>query len=192
MDGLINESSNLQLKEVDLVEELTFSQKAAAIVQRTAKFGLIESQVSTRSFERWLLIWTCDIAGEIGELASSGNAIEANTEAGDVIWGITALCLLLEIPCPMVFTPEPIDTGLGMHDSIIESLLLLDYCKKICRDGQHVRPIDKKKITLHLMTIWAFLSANYDVDEALDLVNAKLLKRYPDGFSAEKSVNRES
>lgn len=169
--------------------ELTFPEKAALIVRRTAQFGLTQSQESPEQFERWLLIWACDVAGELGELFEAQSEHDMITECGDVIWGMTALCLLLEIPVKTAFDFCFNDAS-GSNDALLSALRLLDLCKKVCRDGQIQRPIDRAKITEHLNTIFKFICDIYPIDDALNAVNAKLLKRYPNGYSAEASVNR--
>ena len=164
--------------------------KAIAIVHRTAQFGLTQSQESPQQFEKWLLIWACDIAGELGEYIDSMDIVEA----GDVLWGLTALCLLLDIPVETVFNPDDrlrgIMVGYQYSAILIQSLSLLDVCKKITRDGMDKRPIDRSQLTGRMQLLFHWLDSHCDVDEALNAVEAKLLKRYPNGFTSEDSVNR--
>ena len=170
--------------------ETTLSIKASAIVRRTAQFGLTQAQESPQQFEKWLLIWACDIAGELGEYIDSMDIVEA----GDVLWGLTALCLLMDIPVEEVLHPDEhvngIATKLGLLEILIKALGLLDVCKKITRDGIDKRPIDRTKLTEQMRLIFHWIDLQCDVDEALAAVDAKLLKRYPNGFTSEDSVNR--
>ena len=170
--------------------ETTLSIKASSIVRRTAQFGLTQSQESSQQFEKWLLIWACDIAGELGEYIDSGDIVEA----GDVLWGITAMCLLLDIPVRLVFRQDErvkgIMAGYQNSEILVQALSLLDVCKKITRDGMAQRPIDRTQLTEHMQLLFHWLEVHCDVDEALTAVDAKLLKRYPNGFTSEDSVNR--
>lgn len=172
------------------MNQATLSIKASAIVRRTAQFGLTQSQESPQQFEKWLLIWACDIAGELGEYIDSGDIVEA----GDALWGITAMCLLLNIPVEAVFSLDDRIKGImaGYQNSaiLIQSLSLLDVCKKITRDGMDKRPIDRLQLTEHMQLLFHWLEVHCDVDEALNAVDAKLRKRYPNGFTSEDSVNR--
>jgi hypothetical protein len=168
-----------------------FATRAAAIVQRTAQHGLDQSAQCPRQFERWLLIWACDVAAELDELDRAPIG-QIHAEVGDVIWGITAVGLLLNIPLAHVFNGgTALDEPHWDHnDAQSSALQLLDICKKICRDTTDVRPIELSQIALMLSAVFAYLRDSYDVEWALTAVNEKLRKRYPDGFSAENSVNR--
>ena len=172
------------------MEPTTFSIKASAIVSRTAQFGLTQAQESPQQFEKWLLIWACDIAGELGEYIDSGDTVEA----GDVLWGITAMCLLLDIPVESVFSPDDrvrlLATGTRWSDILLRGLALLDSCKKVTRDGMDKRPIDRTKLTEQMQLIFQWIGLHCDTSEALDALDAKLLKRYPNGFTPEDSVSR--
>ena len=167
---------------------IDFANKAALIVRRTAQFGLTQSQESDDLYEKWLLVWACDVAGELGEVFEAETEREQILECGDVLWGLTALCLLLEIPPIEIFNFDRQISG--GHDALATSLRLLDHCKKVTRDGMETRKIDKPKMVEWMRSIFTWLEVNYPVGDALDAVEAKLRDRYPDGFTPQKSVNR--
>ena len=172
------------------MSQTTLSIKASAIVRRTAQFGLTQSQESPQQFEKWLLIWACDIAGELGEYIDSIDIVEA----GDVLWGITAMCLLLDVPVEEVFNLDnrikDIATETSLVGILLKSLEIVDACKKIARDGMDKRPIDRARLTEQMRLIFHWTAFQCDVDEALNAVDAKLRQRYPNGFTSEDSVNR--
>lgn len=165
----------------------TFAESAALIVRRTAKYGLIESQESNEKFEKWFYIWIGDVVGELGEFISSGEDIEA----GDVVWGIIALCLLLEINPESVLAENSDDCFSGLQIVLI-ALELLEHGKKIARDGLSIRKIDYAKVLGCLRQIysWVSINVNGSIEEALALVDQKLQSRYPNGYNPEDSVNR--
>jgi NTP pyrophosphatase (non-canonical NTP hydrolase) len=167
-----------------------FAKRAETIVERTARLGLEKAKSSDHEFTRWLLIWASEVAGEMVGEVQGDNEI---TEVGDVLWGITALCLLLKIPTSEVFAPNHCEFELSgnlQYDALLEALLLLDYCKKVCRDGLELRPIDRNQIRIYLTKIFQCLNDYYAVDLALEAVDQKLQKRYPNGYTPEASVNR--
>jgi hypothetical protein len=169
-------------------DQIDFANKASLIVRRTAQYGLSQSQESNSFFEKWLLIWACDVAAELGEVFDAETEREQVVECGDVLWGLTAICLLIDVPPIEVFRWD--GEVEGSHDTLIVALKLLDHCKKVARDGMGVRKIDTFKIIDYMRSIFTWLESNYPLDDALNEVNKKLLKRYPDGYSAERSVNR--
>jgi hypothetical protein len=75
-------------------------------------------------------------------------------------------------------------------DALKASLRLLDYGKKICRDGVEFRPIDRTFVLIQLGFVVKYLYSKYNLTKALQLVDEKLKKRYANGYSPEASVNR--
>ena len=165
------------------------------VVSRTAKHGLVESNESDTAKEKWFYVWCGDIAGELGEvmkLRSTGqDSEEILTEVGDVVWGVCALAMLNNIESDDLTSALTLVTGCGsFNQCLMVSLELLDYGKKICRDGIANRPIDQKFVIEKLTLIYGWLHFAYDLETAIALVDAKLWKRYPNGFNAKDSVNR--
>lgn len=173
------------------------------VVSRTAQHGLIESSKSDTAKEKWFYVWCGDIAGELGEVmklrtsSSFSNKDEDSkeflTEIGDVLWGVCALAMLNGLDADSVrFYPvtEGIMNPLTFDQCLLDALELLDYGKKICRDGIAARPIDVAFVQQKLALIYNYLRVNYDTEIAIELVDTKLLKRYPNGFNAKDSVNR--
>jgi hypothetical protein len=162
------------------------------IVERTARYGLSLAVSSPQEFERWLLIWSADVAGELGEVYAT--ELPGLEEVGDVLWGATAVALLLGIPVADLFDDSPFEDLAAPisspFDVILAGLRLLEITKKICRDGQEVRPIDRMAIESILRSIVQYLGRHHSLVDALNAVESKLLRRYPNGFTPEASVNR--
>ena len=132
---------------------------------------------------KWLLIWCCDLVGELGEFIESGELVEA----GDCLWGLGAVSLASGVAIPFV---RPADTYIRTMTILPESLKLLDHLKKVARDGIDNRPLDVELITKTFSKVLMFLGQYVDLDDAIAAVEIKLMKRYPQGFSPEASVNR--
>ncbi len=174
---------------------MSILQAGFQVVARTAQHGLIESSESDTEKARWFYIWTGDIAGELGEvmkLRSQGqDSEEILTEVGDAMWGICAVAMLNDIEPEDLLSSLPSYSVCGSFSQcLIKSLELLDYGKKVCRDGIAVRPIDREFVIEKLVLIYGWLHFSYELEIAIALVDAKLWKRYPNGFTPEASVNR--
>lgn len=167
--------------------------QAIPIVQRTAKVGLVESLITAEQRARWFYIWCGDVAGEMGEvwdfvLQDDLESDAVLTEVGDVLWGITALVLLCDIPIAAFEGHYP--CGNSWEAAISKSLELIEIGKKTCRDGIQARPIDLERVTNLLLRILQTLTHRFNMERALHLVDVKLQKRYPNGFSVRESVDR--
>jgi hypothetical protein len=157
---------------------------ATPIVQRTAQYGLNESLRSDDAKAKWLMIWVADAVAEYGEYIQSHELVEV----GDCLWGLTAVCLLIGIT---EIDPDGEEEGCATDIAyFLVGCELLDIAKKVLRDGVKNRPIDQALIIPKVIGMMGYLSRTYDSLQALRLLDAKLLKRYPDGYSAEASVNR--
>jgi hypothetical protein len=172
-----------------------FFKDAFQVVERTARYGLQQSKESPTSTEKWLLIWSAEVAGELGEVWEQIDQHRSDNnklliEVGDVIWSIGALGMLLDFK-PSDFNSKVYFDVNTLADSVKISLRLLEMAKKVSRDGLANRPIDRERVLSLLVSIFRFLEKGFDVTKALSLVDAKLLARYPDGYSAERSVNRQ-
>jgi hypothetical protein len=153
------------------------------IVQRTAQHGLDEAKDNPEKFRLWLSIWALDVIGESLEVLRSLNDKDKMLEIGDVLWGIGASALLIEM------SEDELTKSVYIHNPM-DSLLLLasDYselAKKTARDKRDVQPLKNL-----LIKLYGFINHEYPVEYCLRLVDQKLMKRYPNGFNANASINR--
>jgi uncharacterized Zn finger protein (UPF0148 family) len=203
----LEENPNLQITPQETMENLTsttaqakteyFSwEKAFAVTKRTAELGLIESKLNDENKAKWLLIWSCDIVGELGEaiyeLDNSSISSAALTEVGDVIWGVSAVCLLLGVDPEKLINCSIVDE-FDIKCAVVSGCEILDLSKKICRDTISKRPINLETKQKYIDLINTFLFGMvgcFDFVKALELVETKLNSRYPDGYTPEASVNR--
>jgi len=177
-----------------------------SVVERTAQRGLMESKRSRQDCDRWMAIWSLDIvceAIEVKDAIFNNRQDKYLVELGDVIWGIAAVGLLTGIPESKIFegswssVPEALSrshvadrASAGRHEAI--ALIdaageCSDYLKKVARDS---REIDQDAICLHLRRVVSVIRYLCDPLDALAAVDQKLRDRYPDGYTAEASINR--
>ena len=180
-----------------------FLSELHSIVKRTAQPGLDAAKTGDAELARWFYIWCGDISGELGEACYAFdeylNTIGAEesihlTEVGDVLWGIGALSLLLNIDLKLWDSMDPRTDelyDLRELEVIRRSLSLQEIGKKCCRDGLAVRPIDVEKVASILEFVLNYLNAFFCLQKALEFVDQKLRLRYPNGFTPEASVNRQ-
>lgn len=153
------------------------TERLLKVVERTASHGLAQPDRA-----KWMLIWACDICGELAEYIEEPSL----EEAGDVLWGCGAISLITGVPLPKRVNTLPI----SHLEAICGALKLLDHLKKVARDGLKNREIDEQLIRATFATVLGYLKTYVILDEAVSAVDIKLLKRYPDGYSAAQSVNR--
>lgn len=153
------------------------TERLLKVVERTASHGLAQPDSA-----KWMLIWCCDICGELAEYIEEPSL----EEAGDVLWGCGAISLITGVPLPKWIAPLPISPLVALCGA----LKLLDHLKKVARDGLEHREVNEQLVRTTFATVLGYLMTQVDLDEAVSAVEVKLLKRYPDGYSADKSVNR--
>jgi hypothetical protein len=175
---------NIMSEDLKTKIDPAFIKRWFSIVERTARVGLQESEMSDEAYRKWFLLWCCDISGELGEI--DDNCVDI-CEIGDVLWGVSALWQLNRLPLDELLYQ---DTNLTtLFQAIKVSLKLLEHGKKLLRDGKARQP-DKELVKGVCIELLCWLAQNYNLDDALAAVERKLLKRYPDGFTPEASVNR--
>jgi hypothetical protein len=190
------------------------------VVRRTAQYGLDQSKESREKLNFWLAIWSLDVICESHEvmgsldnhpqeLEFSGFVINENDdgteeilgfvkavpaitlECGDVIWGIAATGLLLGIPENDIFPKAYIHKV--QHDPFEIELMIgyaalyAEYAKKVARDS---REIDILTFAEKLRKVFLHLCRIVDPQDALMALDAKLWKRYPNGYTPHDSINR--
>jgi hypothetical protein len=145
------------------------------VVRRTTNYGLTASKTSKEESYRWFLIWTAEISTGLVELyeypSFDRRSKESLTSLGDVLWGITAVCQLLDIKS-LEFSPR---SGWSNPDppliQIIDSLKLLNYAKKACRDGPDHHDIDPRYVKEKLQEILKYTMMNYGTDSVKDAIS---------------------
>jgi NTP pyrophosphatase (non-canonical NTP hydrolase) len=176
---------------------MNFLDLTDTIVRRTSSYGLAASQTSREEYYRWFLIWCSEISTELGELydhpTHARRSREALTELGDVLWGITAVCQLLQITSLEFDLHDGQDIPDLHIDSISNSLQILNYAKKACRDGPDHRVIDSLYVKVHLHILILQLTYIYGINsikDAIGFLDEKLKLRYPNGYTPQDSVQR--
>ena len=144
---------------------------------------------------------TLGIVGEFAELKFlhltefPPSEEQIKDEGGDVLWYLANLCNVLSIELsqlgPSVYThnTEPMDL---IDDSMLSFGTIADVVKKTVAQG-HV--LDIEVIVAETQELLYYLTGiiNYydlTIEEVCAYNHQKLLKRYPDGFEASRSVNR--
>lgn len=172
-----------------------FCTNLTEVVRRTAQVGLDDPDRA-----KWLLIWSCDVAGELGEiwelladkLPHERMRFLCDIECGDVLWGISAVCLALDLPVEKVLQLANAEEHCWLETAMISACKILDQSKKVCRDGLDVRRPDIDLYAKNLAIVYRYVTSIADRQVALDAVDAKLKARYPSGFDAARSVSRQA
>lgn len=139
------------------------------------------------------------ICGELGEVVAIHgeleNASEVDNEAGDTFWYIANICTVLGIEWSIMFPDEvkkvPLQDGTNL--AVIHAAAIADVAKKTVAHG-HVLDIDTMYNSLRGLVESLLVILYYfglDLGKVLENNQLKLMKRYPKGFSTERSINRE-
>lgn len=141
------------------------------------------------------------ITGEFGELASLHDDMvlptqeQVKDEGGDVMWYIANTCNVLSLSLDDLM-PEsvaaPGDTSTLFSEALVYIGGFADVVKKTVAQG-HV--LDIESVILYLQQILGVLNDLFvyyglSAKEVCEYNHLKLMKRYPNGFSAKDSVNR--
>lgn len=150
-----------------------------------------------------LSVMALGIVGEFGEIVEvhedPNNAEKIAEEAGDIFFYIANTCTQLNIDWRILFQvthPEFDDLrplNKAVIDGVIHAAAVADVIKKTVGQG-HVLDIDKlyahlKRLVESLLSILHHFDK--DLGKVLEGNEKKLAKRYKNGFSTERSVNRE-
>lgn len=160
--------------------------------QRTMNWSL-ESNVQLASM-------ALGIAGETGEVfkvvkTDGENAEKIKDEASDIFWYAANTCTLLSLDWRTLFPTEykikaPYTT---MADASIYAAEVADTVKKTVAQ-RHVLDIEKIVESLQgLIDCLCRVLAYYNLtpQEVCAYNQQKLLRRFPEGFEASRSINRE-
>jgi NTP pyrophosphatase (non-canonical NTP hydrolase) len=142
---------------------------------------------------------TLGVVGELGEVyecvKNNNGRDKILDESGDVFWYVGNLCTLLDIDWRTLF---PLELNIKfIKDKISDAMYLAsklaDTVKKTIAQ-RHI--LDIEKVVESLQGVIANLTcvlAYYDLtpQEVCAYNQEKLMKRYPNGFEASRSINRE-
>ncbi len=165
------------------------------IVQKFAQYGLDESRQSIELYHKWLSVWSFGLVGELGEAykcLDSDDYDGLEEEIADFCWYTIALGLLLkEVPALSMTIIEPFsrtkEEKLEMLvQATLQGLMFTEKVKKYLRDypKRSIEYIHGYKNPLIV------LNGVFDFSNVADTLNAKLSRRYPNGFNPSDSANR--
>lgn len=163
----------IETKEISFAEYQKMAQRTASTT--TARDKLINGALG--------------LCGEIDEYARERLFIESRAkEAGDVMWYVAELAEGLGVTIADIAAIEDD----GSTDIYHEACFIADCVKKHAFQGHK---IDKYEIVRGLNWIMKAIADRmaafgYSMDEILRGNVEKLLKRYPDGFEADRSIHR--
>lgn len=106
---------------------------------------------------------------------------ESTKEAGDVCWYVAWLCDIYEIEDLKPYHAD-------RERILIDASKIADMVKKQVGHG-HVMPVAELQQCLEVV-LWSLMSFE-NMAEVYETNIAKLKQRYPDGFSTERSINRD-
>jgi NTP pyrophosphatase (non-canonical NTP hydrolase) len=139
-----------------------------------------------------LAVWALGLAGEMEELRAAWgrNMDEAREEAGDLMWYAAATATSLDI---VLREPRCVGFGGAIADLGFEIGRVVERIKKHVGHGHR---LDAGAVAESLGVIVDFLASLFGMTERglgsiMDANIAKLRARYPDGFSTERSINRD-
>lgn len=167
------------------------------VVRRTAQHGLdlSDRSQSGNQFRLWLSIWALDVVNESVEVSTAKTEHEEMVELGDVIWGVCASAMLVGLAEKDIIPSDPVEgikvgpymPNLQQDKLIRRASQYADYAKKVARDD---RPIDRSQFANLLSRVFYSVARCGDPAAAAEAMNQKLLKRYPNGYTAADSINR--
>lgn len=163
----------IETKEISFAEYHKMAQRTASTT--TARDKLINGALG--------------LCGEVNEYVHEKLFVESRVkEAGDVMWYVAELAEGLGVTIADIAEIED-DGG---ADIFHEAALIADAVKKYAFQGHR---IEKYEIMLGLNGIMSSIARRmndfgYTMDEILRGNVEKLLKRYPNGFEADRSIHR--
>lgn len=170
------------------------------VVARTAGHGLADQRNNKQQFHKWLAVWGMGLVGETKEAIEAfhhfgSDSQEFHDECGDVFWYIAANSMLLGSPDLNWMTPSSFDAfdpsvNARLHKALYEAIDRLEVVKKIVRDDRFITQQIEDNLFESLAIVYSHLVNCCDFNRAIAAVEAKLLKRYPNGYSPEESINR--
>lgn len=140
---------------------------------------------------------TLGINGEIGEVVKvithQLTSEKFSEEIGDVFWYVANLCTLMKIELESLIHASNREFDGNVYRLFEYSAEVSDSIKKTVGHGHE---LDVELVTYALTNIVSVLKAllmiaNVDLGSVLADNHIKLMKRYPGGFEAGRSINRE-
>jgi len=175
--------------------------------QQLAARTLIDRPEVPFSDDEIMLMWcVMGLTGEAGEVAkvlysAFGNkpsaVVELKKEIGDVCWYIAGICTKAHIDMSDLLCADilPATSHITLAVEIAEKACAVsEYLKKaIC----HRHGLDRALLILLLSRLYRRIVAACEMHEiaitdAMQVNIEKLKARYPEGYSSERSINREN
>lgn len=150
---------------------------------------LAQRTSSTTTARDKLINGALGLCGEVNEYICERLFIEKRVrEAGDVMWYIAEIAEGLGVTIADIAAVEEY-SGIEIYN---EAAQIADAVKKYAYQGH---AIEKYDIMVGLNAIMSTITRRmidfgYSIDDILRGNVEKLLKRYPDGFDAERSIHR--
>lgn len=150
---------------------------------------MAQRTASTTTARDKLINGALGLCGEVNEYIRERLYIESRVnEAGDVMWYIAEIAEGLGVTIADIAGIEN-DSSTDVYN---EAALIADAVKKYAYQGHS---INKYEITHGLNKIMCFIvrrmsDFGYTIDDILRGNVEKLLKRYPNGFEADRSIHR--
>lgn len=139
------------------------------------------------------------LAGETAEYlqSSADNNIDGcKKELGDIEWYIALMCDVFDFDLSQLIECRVYTEGKIFNKQVILSVLagrICDQAKKVYFQGHIASRSDMFLLLVRFQNFTLDIcdDSGFDIEEIWELNIEKLLKRYPDGFDADKSINRE-
>ena len=153
---------------------------------------LAQRTASTTTARDKLINGALGLCGEITEYSMERLYIDRRVdEAGDIMWYIAEISAGLGVTIADVAAIDGNTSYRGMHD---EAGLIADAVKKCAFQG-HSADDNKTSIIYGMNRIMGIIARyvvdfGFTMDDVLSGNVEKLLRRYPDGFDAKRSVHR--
>jgi NTP pyrophosphatase (non-canonical NTP hydrolase) len=165
-----------------------FCEKLIAYVKRSAAPELRETRCAGNQ-EKWFMVWSSGLTSELAEFINTTNITDATLEAGDILWTIGALCIMLDLDPMNIFDWEPSDRKDDIT-ALLRVIQLQGHAEKVVREGTQRREICPARTLIAARVAYGHFQWRVTPEDALNAVIAKLDKRYPNGFDPDRSAER--
>lgn len=141
-----------------------------------------------------LALGMCGELGEVQGAVLSEDLDNLCEEIGDVCWYVANTCSMLGIDLQTIYEePKGEDISAFFLAAYYFNAMYQDSLKK---HAYHKHEIDKKVLKRGLFGVFVSMIGimncyEITLKEVLEGNQIKLMKRYPDGFESERSVNRD-
>jgi NTP pyrophosphatase (non-canonical NTP hydrolase) len=165
-----------------------FCDKLIAYVKRSAAPELRETRCAGQQ-EKWFMVWASGLTSELAEFINATDISDATKEAGDILWTIGALCILLDLDPMNIFDWDPSEQKNDISE-ILRVIQLQGHAEKVVREGVQRREMCPARTLIAARVAYSHFQWRVSAEDALDAVIAKLDQRYPNGFDPDRSAGR--